>query len=963
MTTPRWQRMERIFAQTRELPAHTRAEVVARECGTDEELHGDVLSLMAADEALSGFLADCALDVLAQSVATEGWALHPGDRIGAYIVLNLLGSGGAGEVWRARDERLGREVAIKMLLPHFAGEAERLRRFADESRTAGALNHPNILTVHDVGKHRGIPFLVCECLEGQSLRQRIDAGAVSADETVAVALGVARGLAAAHARGIVHRDIKPENLFIRSDGGVKILDFGLAKLQSALDGSSSEPNQTMTGIAVGTAGYMSPEQVNGAHVDARTDLFALGVTLYEMLSGRHPFNRASTFDTLHAVITVDPPDLSTENGSVPAPLASTVMRLLKKNPDERVQSAVDLGMALEVASGRSETALGGWRQDVARAPSRRWTLRALTAALVLTAGAFAWREWRVPAPSAPQRAVPLTALPGVARHPSFSPDGNRLTFTWNGPTQDNPDVYVQQVGVGSPLRLTTDPANDHSPVFSPDGRWIGFLRGQSGGPNELRLIPSLGGPERKLGDIRPRGELWRFASLAWCPDSSCILATDSAGDGTPDALFAIAVDSAEKRQLTAPRYPAAGDTDPAISPDGSWLVFRRNLAPFIGDLYRLPLGRGVVATGEPHRLTLPEMDASSPAWMPDSKEILFSAKGSLWRLAVSGAATPARLPFVGEDGLMPAVSRAQPGQPARLIYVRSFVDSNIWRVQTSAPGALASSEPAVAISSTRGDNIPQFSPDGRRVAFTSSRSGDLEIWLADADGANAVQLTSMGAVPGFPRWSPDGELVAFHSNPEGQAEVYVIPAAGGKPRNLSAHPATDAFPSFSRDGRWVYFSSNRGSGNPAIWKVPSSGGEAVLVTNTVGHAVQASPDGAYLYYLETTDRPSPLWQMPVSGGTPVKLLDGVVLLAFAVIDGGIYYIDRPDRAPGEYLPNRASGDARLQYFDLATRRSRTVATSLGNVGLGLTVSPDGRTILYSRVDSAVDDLMLVENFR
>jgi len=174
---------------------------------------------------------------------------------------------------------------------------------------------------------------------------------------------------------------------------------------------------------------------------------------------------------------------------------------------------------------------------------------------------------------------------------------------------------------------------------------------------------------------------------------------------------------------------------------------------------------------------------------------------------------------------------------------------------------------------------------------------------------------------------------------------------------------TDAFPSFSRDGRWVYFSSNRGSGNPAIWKVPSSGGEAVLVTNTVGHAVQASPDGAYLYYLETTDRPSPLWQMPVSGGTPVKLLDGVVLLAFAVIDGGIYYIDRPDRAPGEYLPNRASGDARLQYFDLATRRSRTVATSLGNVGLGLTVSPDGRTILYSRVDSAVDDLMLVENFR
>jgi Tol biopolymer transport system component len=426
-------------------------------------------------------------------------------------------------------------------------------------------------------------------------------------------------------------------------------------------------------------------------------------------------------------------------------------------------------------------------------------------------------------------------------------------------------------------------------------------------------------------------------------------------------LFVVSLESGEKRQLTFPQYPVVGDTDPAVSPDGRWLVFRRNAAPFIGELYRLPLGgpapgapaatSGPIAAGEPSRLTLAVLDAINPAWMPDSKEILFSAKGSLWRLAVPAASPPARLPFVGEDGLMPVVSRPQPGRPPRLVYVRSYVDYNIWRVETSAAGATASSPPLVAIASTRSDGTPQFSPDGRRVAFSSSRGGESEIWLSDPDGSNAVQLTSMGAVPGFPRWSPDGKLIAFHSNPEGQAEAYLIPTAGGKPRNLTSHPGSDGFPSFSWDGKWIYFSSNLTGGLDNIWKLPASGGEAVPVTNSIGNSALESADGAYIYYVETFDRPSPVWRLPASGGDAVKVLEGVVLASFAVIDGGIYYIDRPSR------------EARLQYFDFAPRRSRTVARNLGNVGLGFTASPDGRTILYSRIESSVTDLMLVENFQ
>jgi Tol biopolymer transport system component len=612
-------------------------------------------------------------------------------------------------------------------------------------------------------------------------------------------------------------------------------------------------------------------------------------------------------------------------------------------------------LALEELKQESASGTPAAQPPVARGPSRwRWDWAALLPVL-LAVGFFAWRAGRAPESTEPLRAVPLTTLPGVSRYPSFSPDGNHVAFTWTGPKQDNPDIYVQQIGSGSPLRVTTDPSDDYSPVWSPDGRWIAFLRGEPA-KSELLLIAPLGGPERKLAETSVGATDATAPYLAWCPDSNCLVVTDSLGEAKPVALFVVSLESRERRRLTNPQPPATGDMNPAVSPDGSWLVFRRNASGlFSGELYRLPLGRGLTVAGEPQRLTPVALDADFPTWMPDSKEILFSARGNLWRLAVAGEkpgeSQAARLPFVGEDGLMPVVSRPQPGRPPRLVYVRSFQDSNIWRVETSASGAMASSPHAVtSMSSTRGDYHPQFSPDGRRVAFGSNRSGEWEIWLADADGSNAVQLTSMGAVSGSHRWSPDGRRIVFHSNLEGQWDIYEISAAGGKPRNLTSHPATDGFPSFSRDGRWIYFSSNR-TGERLIWKVPASGGDAVQVTNHVGYVPLESPDGTYLYYNQAFDKPSPLWRVPTSGGQPVKVLERVVQRAFVVLERGIYYIDQP------------SGETRLQFLDFATSKSTTVARTVGPVGLGLTASPDGRTILYTRVDSSVDDLMLVENFR
>jgi len=279
--------------------------------------------------------------------------------------------------------------------------------------------------------------------------------------------------------------------------------------------------------------------------------------------------------------------------------------------------------------------------------------------------------------------------------------------------------------------------------------------------------------------------------------------------------------------------------------------------------------------------------------MPDGKELLFSAAGRLWRFGISGERPPARLPFVGEDGLMPVVSQPQPGRPSLLVYVRSFADTNIWRIEAPSCGVPSSSPPIAAITSTLSNVNAQVSPDGRRVAFQSNRSGETEIWLADPDGSNAVQLTSMGApTTGSARWSPDGQVIAFDSNLEGQQEIYVIHAAGGKPRRLTYHPANDRIPSFSRDGQWIYFSSNR-TGEYQIWKMPASGGDGVQVTHNLGFLAFESADEANIYYTQSLGAASALWRLPASGGQPIKLLDGVIMRAFTVLERGIYYIDQP----------------------------------------------------------------------
>jgi len=580
-------------------------------------------------------------------------------------------------------------------------------------------------------------------------------------------------------------------------------------------------------------------------------------------------------------------------GAAPLPpeVERTILRCLRKDPARRFQTMADLKVALQDLAADSSTSQA--RPPTTARRGARWMM--VPALIVGIAAAYlATRLMRAPSQTdAPLRAVPLTTVPGVVRSPTFSPDGNHVAFIWSGPAQDNRDVYVQQIGAGVPLRLTTDPSDDHSPVWSPDGRAIAFLRPTSDPRREeLRLVPPLGGPERKVAEIRPRGSL-RAMTLAWCPDSTCIVVTDTQDDTKPDALFLVSIETGEKRQLTSSQGSHFADTDPAVSPDGRWLAFRRDVAPFSGSLHLQALGDHLTATGQPRSVTPILLSAYSPQWISD-REFIFSAKGALWRMNTSDGSTPQRVPFVGEDGLMPAVS----ARSARLVYVRSFRDMNIWRIETTAPGAPASVTPSrTAISSTRRDELAQFSPDGQKVTFVSGRSGESEVWVADASGANAIQLTSLAAVPGYPRWSHDGTTIAFHSNSAEQStgDVFVVPASGGRPRNVTSYPATDAFASFSHDGRSIYFSSNRG-GEQSIWRISASGGDAVSITRNAGIKGPGellsieSPDGSSLYFVETRmlDAPGPLWRLPLNGGAAEKLAEGVLSTSFDVLDSGIY---------------------------------------------------------------------------
>jgi serine/threonine protein kinase len=955
MASQRWKQVEEIFHAALKLETEDRSAFLQQACAGDKTLLRDVENLLAQESDAASFLQTPAINVAA-NLMTDGVAELVGQTISHYKILRKLGAGGMGVVYEAEDLKLKRRVAIKFLPHDVLQNTVAIERFKREAHAASALNHPNILTIHELGEAEGHHFIAAELVDGKTVRERLKRdGNMKTNDVLRFATQIASALAAAHNAGIIHRDIKPENIMIRRDGYVKVLDFGLAKLTETIAAQQKETGTlanssiapTESGIVLGTAQYMSPEQAMGKKVDDRSDIFSFGVVLYEMLTGQRVFQGNSVAEILAALLNQEPKPLPS---SLSPDLAKIILRCLRKDPSRRYQTMADLKVALEDLLVETSPS----NQLVINQTQRG--MRFFLALVILAILVFGFYALRTKPLQESFRIESITTLPGAEEFPSLSPDGNHVAFAWSGLKQDNQDIYVQMIGQGSPLRLTTDAYDDYNPVWSPDGRWIAFLRSQSRGTTglqkrELILIAPLGGPERKLIEINSQDFNRSSPYLAWSSESKSLFVTDSPGVGRPDALYVVSLETGERRQLTTPQPPVLADTSPAVSPDGRSLVFLRRSSWGSGELHLLALKNGNVAMEPSRRLTSAELDADYPAWMANSKEIIFSAQGRLWRLSTARNSQPLRISNIGEDALMPTLTRSDSRKPDRLVYVRSSSDDNIWRVETSTAGAPSSSPPVVAISSTKPDFHCEFSPDGSKVAFVSNRSGEFEIWISNPDGTNAMKLTSMG-VPDitWPHWSPDGQLIAFSSASEGEWDIFAIPASGGKPRRLTSHPAIDIHPTFSRDGKWIYFASMR-SGDYRIWKMSVNGGEAVRVTPNQGRGALESPDGKSIYY-HSVSVFAPLWRLPISGNAPPeKVLDQIVWYNYCLVDRGIYYIDQIGK------------ETRIQFYDFITKTTTTVANNVGNVSPGMTATADGKTILFSRVDSSTDDLMLVENFK
>jgi serine/threonine protein kinase/Tol biopolymer transport system component len=886
-----------------------------------------------------------------------------GRTIAHYEVLEKIGEGGMGAVYKARDTHLDRFVAIKVLPADRVANVERKRRFAQEARSASALNHPNIITIHDIDEAGGTEYIVMEFVDGKDLAAVIPRHGLRLDEVLKYAIQIADALAAAHAVGIVHRDFKPGNVMVRPDGRVKVLDFGLAKLvDDEVSGedltlSPADRPQTAEGTLVGTAAYMSPEQAEGRAVDARSDIFSFGAVLYEMLTGRRAFHGDSQVSTLAAVLRSDPRPASQIVEGLPAEAERLVTRCLRKDPERRFQHMADLKVALQDLKEESDSGTLSPAAPALGRGARRawpWAAGALALAALVVGGVLALRE-HGEAPPKTLTSVPLTADPGWERSPSFSPDGNQVTFSW-GRAGEGEDIYIKLIGGGPPLRLTTDPAPDRFPAWSPDGRSIAFLRAREAHADVL-LLPALGGLERKLGEIRssygsPVNEMAPY--LAWLPDGEGLVTVDRTGPGESPGLVVLSVASGEKRPLTPPP-PDGSDFNPAVSPDGRSLAFVRSATLGASVLYVLSLTPDGRADGEPRPLDLPVPAVASPAWTTDGRALIVSAgrpflgDARLWRAPVAGG--KARPLGTGEDGVEPAISP----RGGRLAYSVRSLDSNIWRFDLSGGDAGSNGERLIA--STRSDITPQYSPDGSKIAFSSERLGPSEIWVCDRDGGNPVQITTLETFSGTPRWFPDGRRLVFDAQKEGQTDIHVVDITGGAPRRLTDDPSDDMVPSVSADGQSVLFASRR-TGRLEIWRIPAAGGEAVQVTHDGGFMPFESPDGRAVYCegpaAEPSEMPVPvygLWRVGAAGER--EYVTGPLLnFGYAVVDDGVYFIEPV-----------GVDDTRLQFFDLAKGDVQTVLEIEGLARVGLSISPDRRYALVTMQERTGADLMLVEGFR
>jgi len=875
-----------------------------------------------------------------------------GQTIGQYTILELVGEGGMGVVYKAQDNKLNRIVALKFLPHHLEKGTVEQSRFLQEAQAAAVLNHPHICVIHDVREEEGKQFIVMEFVEGKTIRETIQHGPMQIDTAVGYAIQIAEALEEAHGKGIVHRDIKADNIMINSGNQIKVMDFGLAKLKGSL-------KLTRTSSTVGTLAYMAPEQIQGGDVDPRSDIFALGVLFYEMLSGHLPFRGEHEAAMMYSIINEDPQPIEKYRDDISSELDHILNRALEKNPEERYQTVKDMAIDLRRAkkdstrvvrtSGMYQTAS---RQEVVAEPTkappskkRMWLgLGALAVIVVLSALTYFIVGKNSASSFPPMKTIAFTSFRGYATAPAFSPEGNSIAFAWNGDQGNNFDIYVKLIDAGSPLRLTNDPAAEGDPAWSPDGRYIGFSRSVNDGVSYC-IIPSLGGNERKIADVKSSGY-----GIDWSPDGKSLIVSASDDGGEPNHLILVSIETGQKKKLTSPdKNGFYGDTRPKFSPDGSLIAYTKSFSVGRAELYTVPS-----VGGEEKRLTFDNLAVENEAWTVDGREIVFSSNRggnlTLWRIP-SGGGSPTPIPNSGENVTSLAIGK----KGNNLAYSRESVNMDIWRMDLGV-SASARKPPTELISSTQSQVEPQYSPDGKYIAFSSNRSGSVEVWVCQNDGSNPVQLTFFGGPPaGTPRWSPDSRFIAFDSREKGNGNIYVMNSNGGPARQLTSGNFENNIPSWSRDGRWIYFSSNR-TGVFQVWKIPLEGGDAIQVTKNGGFCAFESYDGKDIYFVRKPLN-TEIFRLPLSSGEEQqvdKRLSGLSWGDWELTAKGIYFA-KPD----------TTQKGHICFYSFSSRQVTQIAATekaLYPYSGALAASPDGRSLLYAQMDRTDSDIMLIQNF-
>jgi len=934
MTPDRWARIKWLFHEARGLPESERAAFLADICESDVAMREDLEHLLAMETNLES--------PVGEMLGEPTPVLAEGVMLGRYCIGDELGRGGMGTVYRAQDTQLLRPVALKVLAAEYRSDPERRQRLLREARAASALVHPNIAAVYEVGSESGIDFIAMELAEGRALDTAIPPGGLPLEEALEYAIQIADGLAKAHASGVIHRDLKPRNIVVggtKGPGLVKLVDFGLAKqVKVSEEGRAS---LTLEGEILGTPAYMSPEQAQGKILDARSDIFSFGAVLYEMLAGRKAFCGDSAIAILSAVLKEEPP----APPGIPAELQALLTRCLRKDPARRMQHMDDVRLILEdLRMDAIVPALPAQEKPrLRRIPAVALAILAVGAILISI-----WALRRASPDRGQMRLLPLTSYPGVQTAPTFSPDGRQVAFAWNGEKQDNFDIYVALVGSGAPpLRLTADPADDVSPAWSPDGRQIAFLRFQKEGVG-IHLISPLGNQERKLGDLRPASTEpdQNVATMSWSPDGQWLAAPDEDSAGER-GIFAIPTGAGERHRITHNRQDF--DYSPAFSPDGRFLAYASCRDTYSCNVFVQELGDGCVPAGQPRQVTHQGPYIGGIAWTQDGNALVYEASGDaginpfLWRVSAFAAGVPERMELSGQPARLPSIARVG----NRLAYSRGGQDMDIWKYEPR-DGAKS------FISSTLYEYNPAYSPDGSRIAFSSNRSGRMEIWVCNRDGSNPVQLTDgPGRHQGGPQWSPDGQWIAYSSQSEdGNWGIDVMDSAGGAPRRVTPADISASTVSWSRDGAWLYFADNR-SGRLEVWRIPAAGGKPMRITDQGGFIAFESRDGKTLYYNKTRSSGStPVYARPLPSGPERVVIGSAVNGAFAVAAEGIFYFAR----------GRERSYA-MEVLDPAAGRVRTITEVQAMPRWRMAVAPGAATILFGAAKPASAVLMLIENFR